>query len=76
MEPIIHIRRKEPFDGDGWLFELKLEGFRGLADSIQGRLPLFPLPASLSDRGQTLCVLPCSRSRRKASVAPPRMRGR
>jgi hypothetical protein len=29
MEPIIPIRRKEPFDGDGWLFELNLEGFRG-----------------------------------------------
>ncbi len=41
MQPISPTRRKEPFDGDGWLFELKVEGFRGLADSIQGRLPVF-----------------------------------
>jgi bifunctional non-homologous end joining protein LigD len=38
MKPIIPIRRKEPFDDDGWLFELKLDGFRGLADTIQGRM--------------------------------------
>ncbi len=37
MQPIIPIIRKEPFDGDGWLFELKLDGFRGLADTIQER---------------------------------------
>ncbi len=28
----------EPFDGDGWLFELKLGGFRGLADTVHGRV--------------------------------------
>ena len=38
MDLIIPIRRKEPFDGDGWLFELKLDGFRGLANTIQGRM--------------------------------------
>jgi len=38
MQPIVPIRRKEPFDGDGWLFELKLDGFRGLADTIRGRM--------------------------------------
>ncbi len=38
MQPIIPTRRKEPFDGDGWLFELKLDGFRGLADTIRGRM--------------------------------------
>jgi bifunctional non-homologous end joining protein LigD len=38
MQPIIPIRRKEPFDGDGWLFELKLDGFRGLADTVRGRM--------------------------------------
>jgi hypothetical protein len=32
MQPIIPIRRKEPFDGDGWLFEL----LRGIADTLQG----------------------------------------
>ena len=38
MKPIIPIRRKEPFDGDGWLFELKLDGFRGIANTVQGRM--------------------------------------
>src|SRR5437867_4094149 len=38
MNPIIPVRRKDPFDDDGWLFELKLDGFRGLADTIQGRM--------------------------------------
>ncbi len=38
MQPIIPIRRKEPFDGDGWLFELKLDGFRGLANTVNGRM--------------------------------------
>ncbi len=38
MQPIIPISRKEPFDGDGWLFELKLDDFRGLADTVQGRM--------------------------------------
>jgi ATP-dependent DNA ligase len=38
MQPIIPIRRKEPFNGDGWLFELKLDGFRGLADTVNGRM--------------------------------------
>ncbi len=27
-----------PFDGDGWLFELKLDDFRGIADTVQGRM--------------------------------------
>jgi len=38
MDLIIPIRRAEPFDDDAWLFELKLDGFRGLADTIQGRM--------------------------------------
>jgi bifunctional non-homologous end joining protein LigD len=29
---------KDPFDDDGWIFELKLDGFRGLADTMQGRM--------------------------------------
>ncbi len=28
---------KEPFEDPAYLFELKLDGFRGLADTIQGR---------------------------------------
>jgi len=37
MKPIIPIR-KEPFDDPAYLFELKLDGFRGIADKIQGRM--------------------------------------
>jgi bifunctional non-homologous end joining protein LigD len=38
MQPIIPLRRKDPLDDDGWIFELKLDGFRGLADTMQGRM--------------------------------------
>jgi hypothetical protein len=40
MNPIIPIRRKEPWDDPAWAFELKLDGFRGLADTINGRMNL------------------------------------
>jgi bifunctional non-homologous end joining protein LigD len=32
MDPIIPVARKDPFDHPEWLFELKLDGFRGIAD--------------------------------------------
>ena len=32
MNPIIPVPRKGPFDDPEWLFELKLDGFRGIAD--------------------------------------------
>jgi ATP-dependent DNA ligase len=38
MDLIIPIRRNDPFDDPAWLFELKLDGFRGLADTIAGRM--------------------------------------
>jgi len=38
MDPIIPIVRKEPFDHPGWAFELKLDGFRCIADTLDGRL--------------------------------------
>jgi bifunctional non-homologous end joining protein LigD len=38
MNPIIPLVRKEPFDHPAWLFDLKLDGFRGLADTIQCRM--------------------------------------
>jgi bifunctional non-homologous end joining protein LigD len=38
MQPIIPVVRQEPFDDPGWLFELKLDGFRGLADTIRGKM--------------------------------------
>jgi bifunctional non-homologous end joining protein LigD len=38
MKPIIPIIRHEPFDDPAYLFELKLDGFRGLADTVKGRM--------------------------------------
>jgi ATP-dependent DNA ligase len=38
MNPIILLVRKEPFDDPGWAFELKLDGFRCIADTLDGRL--------------------------------------
>ena len=37
VQPIIPIRRKEPFDDPDWLFEFKYDGFRGLCYLEQGR---------------------------------------
>jgi bifunctional non-homologous end joining protein LigD len=37
LAPIIPIRRADPFDDPGFLFDLKLDGFRALADTITGR---------------------------------------
>jgi len=38
MQPIIPIIRQEPFDDSAWLFELKLDGFRGIANTVRGRM--------------------------------------
>jgi bifunctional non-homologous end joining protein LigD len=38
MDPIVPRLRKEPFDDPGWTFEPKLDGFRGLADTIHRRI--------------------------------------
>ena len=38
MNPIIPAIRKEPFDDPAWLFELTYDGFRGIADTIGGRM--------------------------------------
>jgi len=38
LAPIIPIRRQEPLDDDGWAAELKLDGLRGIADTINGRM--------------------------------------
>jgi len=38
LAPIIPIRRQEPLDDDGWAAELKLDGLRGIADKINGRM--------------------------------------
>jgi ATP-dependent DNA ligase len=36
MDPIIPVIRPEPFDDPAFLFELKYDGFRGIADTIHG----------------------------------------
>ncbi len=36
--PIIPVLRKDPFDDPGFVFELKYDGFRGLADTLRGRM--------------------------------------
>jgi len=38
LAPIVPIRRSDPFDDPAWLFELKYDGFRALADTVNGRL--------------------------------------
>jgi ATP-dependent DNA ligase len=37
MNPIIPIVRREPFDDPALLFEIKLDGFRAIADTVAGR---------------------------------------
>jgi ATP-dependent DNA ligase len=32
------VRREEPFDHPGWVFEVKFDGFRAAADAVRGRL--------------------------------------
>src|SRR5215510_8443377 len=38
MNPIIPTIRRDPFDDPEWTFELKYDGFRGIADTVQGRM--------------------------------------
>src|ERR1700737_3433158 len=38
FSPIIPTRRTEPFDDDAWGFELKLDGFRCVADTVGGKM--------------------------------------
>jgi bifunctional non-homologous end joining protein LigD len=38
IAPIIPAVRREPFDGPEWTFELKFDGFRGIADTLNGRM--------------------------------------
>jgi ATP-dependent DNA ligase len=37
MQPIIPIRRADTFDDPAYLFEIKLDGYRALADTIAGQ---------------------------------------
>jgi hypothetical protein len=38
MDPIIPTIRRQPFDDPARLFDLKLDGSRGIADTIAGRM--------------------------------------
>ena len=38
IAPIIPTARREPFDGPEWTFELKYDGFRAIADTVNGRM--------------------------------------
>jgi ATP-dependent DNA ligase len=38
IAPVIPIRRREAFDHPAFLFELKYDGFRALADTVNGRM--------------------------------------
>jgi bifunctional non-homologous end joining protein LigD len=37
-DPILPVIRHEPFDDPAYLFELKLDGFRGIANTVRGRM--------------------------------------
>ena len=38
ISPIIPVAKREVIESPGWVYELKLDGFRGLADTINGRM--------------------------------------
>jgi hypothetical protein len=38
IRPIIPIRRRDAFDDPAFLYELKYDGFRALADTVNGRI--------------------------------------
>jgi hypothetical protein len=38
MDLFIPVKRSEPFDDPAWLFDLKLDGYRGIADTIHDRM--------------------------------------
>ena len=38
IAPIIPTIRRDPFDSPDWSFELKYDGFRAIADTVNGRI--------------------------------------
>jgi hypothetical protein len=56
IQPIIPIRRKEPFDDPDWLFELKYDGFRGLWRFDRGRARLISRNGNFMSRFDALAV--------------------
>src|SRR5215471_16860167 len=50
VQPIAPVRRTEPFDDPGWLFDLKYDGFRALCYLEQGRCRLISRNGNLMSR--------------------------
>jgi ATP-dependent DNA ligase len=50
IQPIAPIRRPEPFDDPGWLFDLKYDGFRGICYLEQGRCRMISRNGNLMSR--------------------------
>ena len=55
VQPIIPIRRKEPFDDPDWVFELKYDGFRGLCYLERGRCRFISRNGNVLGRLDALC---------------------
>jgi bifunctional non-homologous end joining protein LigD len=55
VQPIIPIRRKEPFDDPDWLFDFKYDGFRGLCYLERGRW-FMSRNSNLLDHLNALCA--------------------
>jgi bifunctional non-homologous end joining protein LigD len=54
VQPIAPVRRTEPFDDPGWLFDLKYDGFRALCYFEQGRCRLISRNGNLMSRFERL----------------------
>jgi len=55
VQPIIPTWRKEPFDTPGWTFDVKYDGFRGLAYLEQGRCRLISRNGNILPRLGAVC---------------------
>ena len=54
VQPIAPIRRTDPFDDPGWVFDLKYDGFRGLCYLAQGRCRMISRNGNLMSRFASL----------------------
>jgi len=50
IQPIIPVRRNEPFDDPEWLFDFKYDGFRALCHLEEGRYRLISRTGNLMNR--------------------------
>jgi ATP-dependent DNA ligase len=64
MRPIRLSRRKEPFDSDEFLFELKIDGFRALAHIMGGKGELISRNGKQVPRLCGSCDMDCRTSPR------------